>query len=186
MKTIEIKVFTYDELSKETKEKALDQMREYYYRYNDFIRWAIDDCALLEPIESELTELFGTEYKFPLLKNNRSVFCSLDRNRHIDISEAIEIQNSTQFLKWLGLTETLIDEIDFRIHEDTIEFFSENELSDDQNEKINDAVSKFNNHCQDILNRIESDYEYRFTDAAIIEDIDANGIEFTEDGKIYK
>ena len=57
--------------------------------------------------------------------------------------------------------------------------FTEQELI-----KITEAVDKFEEHCQEILNRIEADIDYRFTDEAIIEDIQANNIEFTEEGEI--
>jgi hypothetical protein len=70
MRTLEIKLFTFDELSNEAKENAIKQVRESYYEYNDFYQWAIDDCALLEPLENKLTEILGKDYKFPLLNKH--------------------------------------------------------------------------------------------------------------------
>jgi hypothetical protein len=186
MRIIETKVFTFDELNEDAKQKAIENMRNSYYEHNDFCSWAIDDCALLEPIEKELIELFGSNYDFPLIKNNRKVYFSLDRDRHIDISKAMEIQNSTQFLQWLGLDEELIEKVDYTIFEDEIEFLnqSDDEFTDEELEKLKQAEEKFHNHCLDILNRLEQNYEYRFTDEAIIEDIECNAYEFTEEGKL--
>lgn len=191
MRTVETKVFTFDELTETAKNNAIENTRQKYYEYNDFLEWAIDDCYLLEPKQQELEKLFGSNYKFPLLKNNRSIYLSLDRNRYIDISNAIEVQDSEQFLTWLGINEIdFLDEdgyfvIDYEIGKDTIEFNLNNwnfELSIEQEKILEDAKEKFENHCEDILDRIEEDYEYRFTDEAIMEDINANDFEFLENG----
>lgn len=184
MRTIETKVFTFDELKEAAKEIAIENIRESYYEYNDFASWAVDDCALLEPLHKELEDLFGSDYDFPLLKNNRKVYYSLDRDRYIDISNAMEIQNGCQFLTWLGLTEELINLVDFTIGKDTITFDSdlEYEFTEEQENTLRQAQNKFENHCEDILSRLESDYDYRFTDEALIEDIYANDYEFLENG----
>lgn len=187
MRTVTTKVFTFDELTEESKNKAIENTRQSYYEYNDFAQWVIDDCALLEPKHQELEDLFGSDYDFPLLKNNRTVYYSLDRDRHIDISNAMEVQNDIQFLRWLGLTEELINITDYVIGEDSIEFDvdMENECTEEQQNILGQAQNKFENHCEDILNRIETDYNYRFTDEAIIEDINADDYEFLENGNIF-
>lgn len=187
MRTIRTKVYTFNELSQEAKEVAIQEIRNSYYESNDFASWAVDDCALLEPKEEELRKLFGKDYDFPLIKNNRKVYFDIDRNRYIDISNAMEIQNSKQFLKWLGLNNRLIEKVDFTIGEDTIEFMNcgEKEFTEIETNKIVLAVDKFENHCEDILKRIEADIDYRFTDEAITEDILANGYEFLSNGKRY-
>ena len=106
MRTVRTKVYSFEELTEEAKQVAIESIRQDYYSNNDFASWAIDDCALLEPIEKELTDLFGTEYDFPLIKNNRKVYFSLDRDRYIDISNAMEISSHNQFLLWLGIKES--------------------------------------------------------------------------------
>ena len=47
------------------------------------------------------------------------------------------------------------------------------------------AEEKFNSLIRDIIDRIESSIDYRFTDEAIIEDIEANDYEFLSNGKKY-
>lgn len=187
MRTVRTKVYSFEELTKEAKQVAIESVRQDYYSNNDFANWAIDNCALLEPIQKELTDLFGKEYDFPLIKNNRKVYFDTGRNRHIDISNAMEIQNSKQFLKWLGLNNRLIEKVDFTIGEDTIEFMNcgEKEFTEIETNKIVFAVDKFENHCEDILKRIEADIDYRFTDEAITEDILANEYEFLSNGKQF-
>lgn len=185
MKTIRINIYSFNELSETAKQKAIETVRESYYEYNDFLDWAIDDCALLEPPHKELTTLFGGNYNFPLLKNNRKIYFSLDRNRYIDISNAMEVTNRVQFLTWLGLGSELIDKVEYNIEPDSIDIYSYEDLSDSEIEAVENATEKFKEHCQTVLNRIETAYEYRFTDEAIIDDIEANEMEFLIDGSMY-
>ena len=187
MKTIEIKLYKFEELSKEAKQNAIEDTRNSYYENNDFSEWAIDDCALLEPKEKELQKLFGKEYNFPLIKNNRKIYFDTDRNRHLDISRAMEITNSNQFLNWLGLNKRLIDKCDYFILEDTIEFSNQSHLAFTaiEEEKLSNAVDKFKNHCGGILKQIEESIDFRFTDECITDDLEANDYDFTEKGSIY-
>lgn len=185
MRTITTNIYSFNELSETAKQKAIENVRNSYYVDNEFLEWAIDDCCLLEPPHEELATLFGDKYKFPLLKNNRKAYCSLDRDRYIDISNAMEVTNEVQFLTWLGLGSGLISKVDYTIKADSIEICSYDDLSESEIEAIEDAVEKFEDHCQTVLNRIETSYEYRFTDEAIIEDIEANEVEFLMDGTIY-
>lgn len=121
MRTVNIQIYKFEELSKEAKENAISIIGESYHNDNEFAEWAIDDCGLLEPPHEELDKLFKEDYNFPLIKNNRKVFFDTYQ-RTLDISKAMEIQNSTQFLMWLGLTKRLIEKVDYDILEDTIDF----------------------------------------------------------------
>lgn len=183
MRIIETKVYLFNELNEEAKQKAIDTIRNRYYKYNNFVDWVIDDCSLLEPPHKEISRFKG--YDFPLIKNNRKIYFSLDRDRYIDISRAMEIQDNQMFLNWLGIDNRLIDKISFEIGKDTIDFFSHSELTEIQEQKLERAKEKFEDHCEDILNRIENDIDYRFSDEAIIEDIVANDYEFTDNGEKF-
>jgi hypothetical protein len=193
MRTIEI--YKFNELSEESKKIAIEEVRKSYYEYNDFAQWAIDDCALFEPSEAEMKTLFGEEYKFPLLKNNRkNLYFSFERDRFIDISKALEITNEEQFLKWLGIDVKKFTNVegfrvfDYAIYEGIIEFDTTHwsiEFTKEQAEILEKATAKFENHCQDILKRIETAYDYRFTDESILQDIESNSYEFFENGTLY-
>lgn len=192
MRTIEVNIYKFEELSNEAKEVAIEQIRNTYYEYNDFANWAIDDCSLFEPKHKELIELFGDEYEFPLIENTREkIYFDTDRNRFIDCEKAMEVTNEKQFLKWLGLTDEIINEEDFSFNiftpdyknaDTTINFDGFDSKFDDV---ISNAHSKFNDLIGDILNRIKADIDYRFSDEAIIEDIEANEYEFLSNGEIY-
>ena len=179
MRTITITVYQFDELNDEAKQKAIENIRESYYKDNDFAEWTIDDCYLLEPQELQNEESI-------LIKNNRKVFFDLDRNKHIDISQAMEIQDDTKFLKWLGLDDDLISKVSYVIRPDSIEFNVDESVEMEVDYKILDvAEEKFKNHCNYILDRIEMGIEYRFSREGITEDIYSNDWEFTEDGSKY-
>lgn len=195
MRIVEIKLYSFDELNENAKEKAIESIRDLYYESNDFALWAIDDCSLLEPPHNELINVLGNDYKFPLLKNTREkLYFSCERDRFIDISNAMKVTDDDDFFKWLGIkNEDFSDDegflmLDYKIGKDTIDFDSNNwnyEFTDFQNEILENAKQKFEDHCEDILKRIEADINYRFSDEAIMEDIRANEFDFEENGNLY-
>jgi hypothetical protein len=187
--TITKEIYSFEELSSEAKEKAIENIREDYYKYNDFAEWAIDDCALFEPKHKELEKLFSENYKFPLIENNRkNIYFDIDRNSYLDCKEAMVITNDKQFLLWLGIDTNIegLKDIYYSIYTPSyrnantkIDF---DDYSSDFDDIILEAQDKFNDHIEDILKRIEADIDYRYTDEAIIEDIITNDYEFEQNG----
>lgn len=203
MKTINIDVYEFNELSEEAKQAAIEQIRNEYYESNDFARRAIDTCYLFEPPHQELISLFGqnfyeelnknNEYKdIPLIKNNRKgIYFDTGRNSFLDCAEAMEVTNKKYFLLWLGIdtNEEAFKDIyfyiftpNYRNEDTTIEF---EDFDGSFRDVVDAAKSKFDNHIQEILKRIEADIDYRFTDEAIIEDILANDYEFLVSGERF-
>jgi hypothetical protein len=189
IQTPDLNVFTFDELSTESQEVAINKVRDSYYQFNEFNEWAKDDCFLLNPPYKELEK---TKFKHDvLIKNTRIIYFSFERDRFIDISNAMEIVSNDVFLKWLGITDRMIDQelVCFEIGKDTIEFEEnhyDKEFTDRDLRILERAKDKFENHCSNILKSLEESYNYRFTDEAIKEDIAANEMEFTEDGDKYQ
>lgn len=139
-----------------------------------------------------MTNLFGKEYNFPLLKNTREeIYFSTDRDRYIDIEKAIKVTNDNHFFKWLGIEEKYYNVTSYNIYTqscrngDTV-IEIEIDTEEDVSKLIEKAENKFNNHVQSILNRIEEDINYRYTDEAILEDYQYSGTLFLEDGTIYQ
>lgn len=192
MRTIRTKVYKFNELVVDAQQNAIEAIRQDYYEYNDFASWAVDDCALFEPKHQELEELFGKDYDFPLIKNTReSIYFDTDRNSFLDCAKAMEVTNDKQFLLWLGIDTNSagLEDIAFDIFapnyiyaDTTIEF---DDYNSDYDDLIENATKKFNNHIKDVLERIKADIDYRFTDEAIIDDIEANEWEFYKNGKKY-
>jgi len=189
MRVVNTKVYQFSELSDEAKQVAIENYRN---EDQDFGNWVVDDCALLEPQESELRELFGVDYDFPLIKNNRTdIYFNTDRNRFLDCSKAIEITNDKKFLKWLGIDIEVkgleyigysILASRFRNGDTTIDF---DNYPSDFDEVILLAQSKFNNHIQHVLKGIEESINYRYSDVSIIEDIESNEYEFLSNGEKF-
>jgi hypothetical protein len=143
--------------------------------------------------------LFGEEYiklTKPVIANTRkNIYFDTDRNRHLDVHQAIEITNEKMFLIWLGVPEEMHEKVYFKIknnwarNPDTIIKFEENDcdyhFTDEENKILENAAEKFSNHMEEVLNRIEQSIEYQFTDEYIAEEIEANEYEYTADGKRY-
>ena len=199
MKTIEIKIYEFNELSNEAKENAIEQIRQKRYNYNDYVNWIIDDCYLFEPKHDELFKLFGSEYSKlnnPIIGNSRkNIYFDLDRNRHIDASEAMIINNEKMFLSWLEIPENMHDKMYFSIqstnsrYPDTFIYFHEDEnlynFSPIELNILENAKDKFSNHMENVLNNLENSFDYCFSDESLINEIDANDYQFTENGEIY-
>lgn len=192
MRTIRTKLYEFEELSEEAQETAIEQVRDSYYEYNDFAEWATDDCALFEPKDEELSTLFKDEYKFPLLENTRNkIYFDTERGSYLDCENALIVTNDEQFLLWLGIPKEVSEDEDFdynifthysRGASTTIEFDG---YASDFDDVIQDAIDKFDKHISDCLTRIGKDIDYRFSDEAIIEDIEANEFEFLKNGTRY-
>jgi hypothetical protein len=195
MRTITTKVYQFSELSEDAKEKAIEEIRNSYYNHNDFAQWAIDDCFLFEPKDTEIRELskkIGKEYTGILIKNTRKdiYFCA-ERNWFLDCENAMDVTDEKLFLSWLGISKELQEEDSFywdirtpkgRYTSTVIHIDCDNE---DFFEEIEKAENKFSEHIDMCLKRIASDIDYRFTDEGIIEDIEANKIEFLSNGKRF-
>ena len=197
MKTIEVNIYQFDELSDDAKNVSIEEYRQGMYNDNSFSYWAIDDCYLFEPKHEELISLcpeYG-KMKEPMLGNTRKVYYDLDRNRHIDASNGIVVNNEKMFLQWLGIPDEMHYKIDYTIratkirYPDTIIEFQENyrdiEISDEERKILDYAECKFSDHMEDVLNRISEAYEYCFSDEYIAQNLEINDYEFTENGNRY-
>lgn len=193
MRTIRTKIYKFEELNADAKQVAIEEIRNGYYQYNDFAEWVIDDCWLLNPTIDEVKN-FDLEDGILIGNNRKNIYFSTDRNWFLDCAEAMEIKNEDNLYTWLGITEDLRDDLTYDIFTPTyknsdtkIEF---EWLTDKPMAQFNDildsAEEKFNIHITNCLKNIQADIEYRFTDEAIIEDIEANDYEFLISGKQYK
>jgi hypothetical protein len=199
MKTIEVQIYQFNELSPAAKQVAIEQNRKMKYEDYSVVQWAIDNCYLFEPENSVMETLFGEEYTkltTPVIANTRkNIYFDTDRNRHLDVHQAIEITNEKMFLAWLEIPEQLQEKLFYTITKtyerspDTIIEFEEGEndyeFTNEENMILKNAAHKFSSHMDKVLKRIEESIEWQFTDECITEDIEANEYEYTADGKQY-
>ena len=175
MRVIETELYTFDELSDDAKEKAIEKHRLYKMEI-DISEWIIDECYLLNP--KGVDDL--------IIHNTRELYYDLYR-QYINVSEAMYIKDGAAFLNWLEIPIDLQDKIDYTIEESSIHF-EENSVrvnfNDSDIDILDNAKDKFKEHCNYIFNSIESSYDYYLSDECIIEDIEANEYEFTKDGEL--
>lgn len=198
MKTIQVKIYYFNELTTAAQQVAIEQFRDIKYEDSSVYEWVIDDCYLFEPKNAVMERLFGEEYtklNKPVMANTRKVYFDTDRNRHLDADEGIQITNEKMFLIWLGIPEEMHEKVYFTIknnwarNPDTIIKFEENDsdyhFTEEENKILENAAEIFSNHMEEVLNRIEESIEYQFTDEYIAEEIEMNEYEYTADGKRY-
>ena len=193
MRTIETKVYPFNELSEEAKENAINNIRDLDH---DFAKWSVfcchtvDDCSLFEPKERDLEVLLGNDYSFPLFMNNRK---AIYFDNFLECHKAIEITNDAHFFKWLNIPKRLANKVDYNIYTSnyrnsstTIEFSKRESfnITDKENIILDIAIEKFESHIEDVLNRIKTDIEYRYSDEGIIETIECNDYEFKDNGEL--
>ncbi len=195
MRTIRTKVYKFEELSNEAKEVAIENYRNSGV-LDDVGFWAVDDCSLFEPLQTEL-DLIGFKGSDFIISNNRkNIYFSIDRNWFLDCAEALKVEHCDYFYKWLDITdEFLLQKISFEIYtpsgrnsDTTIEFICDEDydkFTEEEEKVVENAKIKFDNHIQNVLRRIEADIDYRYTDEAITEDILANEYEFLSNGKQF-
>ncbi len=165
MKTIEIKVYKFDELDKQTKEKVIEN-----YRYIN-----VDNTFWYDCIKEEFDELGISITAFNLDRGN---YANIDVWNFEDTSRSI-IEEFGDSVAIKQTAKNYIDEYEkiqanFKEDED-IE--REVELLDEQYEK---------EYSEDILSYLRSSYDWEISDEAITETIEANDYDFTIEGKIYR
>ena len=174
MRTIKTKVYTFEELSEEAKEKVIENL----YTINvDFDWW------MFTYEDAERAGLKITSF-------------DLDRNRHAegDFLDTAWIcadkitkehgencetyKTAKEFLNsWNVLVEKYSDGIKTDIVKEENEGEFDREADELENEFLNSIV-------EDYSMMLQKEYEYQMSDEAIIETIEANEYEFTENGKL--
>ena len=194
----EIKIYKFEELSEEAKEKALSQYKDNMEENESWEaqNWAIDDCALFEPKHDEMVDAVGPDY---YEKNGEFVMANRRKGINTDgyylnIQEALEITNSTMFKKWLGVPDMFIDNVDYDISTDNGSTSIELEhdrligdpLADALTGILDNAETKFSNHIEDIIRRIELGTEEYFSADNVMDRIEEDSeLEFLKDGTIW-
>lgn len=202
----EIKIYKLEELSEEARKKAIKEYRE---SKNDdgsldheALLWALDDCSLFEPPHQEMVEILGENYyeengnQFVFKNTRGGVRADWDPySMALQIEDALEITNDRMFLLWLGFPEVFISRLepyeiisrnDWTYIELKTEIQSENILLEPINFHIKMAVMKFKTHMERILNNIENSFEEYFNEDNLGDRISESGLEFFEDGTIFK
>ena len=164
MKTIEIKVYKFEELDKQTREKVIDNYR--------FIN--VEDTFWYDFIKDDFNRLGLEIQEFDLGRRNYAKiyidnFEDTSKNIIEEFGDSVLIKQTAK--NYINEYEKI--QANFKVDED-IE--REVELLDEQYEK---------EYSEDILSYLRSNYDWETSDEAIYQTIEANDYDFTTEGKIY-
>jgi len=164
MRTIEIKVYKFTELDKQTKEKVIEN-----YRYIN-----VEDTFWYEWIKDDFNRL-GLEIKeFDIGRENYAKI-------YIDNFEDTSNYIIEEFGDSVAIKQTAKNYIDE--YEKILSNFKEDEDIEREVEILDEQYEK--EYSEDILSYLRSNYEWETSDEAVIGFIEANDYDFTTDGKIY-
>ncbi len=190
MKTITktYKVYEFEELSQEAKDKVLDKLRDLNVD-GSFDWWEDDGLLELTPEQAKKAHITDAEYKTEIFKFKK-IYFDLDRAHYVQFPD-LQVNNEIAFRKWLGVSKRLNDKIysyTFEGHgrgENTYLVISENEnvkITDSERNTLINAEAKFSDWMNEALRRLQVNYDYLTSDESIIETIEANDYQFLEDG----
>jgi hypothetical protein len=163
MKTIEIKLYKYEELDKQTREKVIENYR--------FIN--VEDTFWYDWIKDDFNRLGLEIQEFDLNRNYVKIYIENfeDTSNYIieEFGDSVAIkQTAKNYLKEL---------------EEIVSNFKEDEDIDREFENLDEKYQ--HEFKADILSYLRSNYKWEISDEAVINTIEANDYDFTTNGKIY-
>lgn len=173
MKTIELKLYKFSELSETAKEKAVEDLADINFYY-DWWEYVFDDA---EKVGIKLTwfdiENYcnGEFYDDPLTVAGKII--SL-HGSHCDTYKTAE--------QFINDRDKLVEKYSDGITIDRVDENNEYEFDTD----LDDLEAEFlRSILEDYRILLSKEYDYLTSSDAIIETIEANDYDFTEDGKLY-
>jgi biotin-(acetyl-CoA carboxylase) ligase len=175
MKTIEIQLFKFDELSDKAKEKALTQ----YYDWNVNFDW-------WDSVYYDAKNVGITINGFDIDRGN---YCKIEfRYDEKDICQKIIMEHGENCethkiaTKFLSDYDELVKRYSDGIIKDIVSEYNEEDFD---NEIIELETELHHELSEEYLSILRKEYEYLTSEEAIIEALEANEIEFTINGEIY-
>ena len=165
MKTIEIKVYKFDELDKQTREKVIE-----YYRYIN-----VEDTFWYDWIKEDFIRLGLEIQEFDLGRRN---YIKIYIDNFKDTSESI----LQEFGDSVGVKQTAKNYLDE--YEKILSNFKEDEDIERELEILDEKYEK--EYSEDILSYIRLNYDWETSDEAIYQTIEANDYNFTWNGEIFR
>lgn len=170
MRTVKVNLYSFNELSEEAKEKAIENLRDVNV-YGGWWDWISDDA-----------ERIGLKIES----------FDLDRHLHCEISpyvSALEcaqniVNNHGETTDTYKVAEQFLDD-----HEEPFSRYMDESSEDYESSELEDNLlyleeEFFKDMGNEYAKILQIQYEYLYSDEAIIETIEANEYEFTEDGEL--
>ena len=210
MRTAEIKLYQFNELSEEAKQKAIEQFLDTNVDYD---WWNMTTDQFPEDLETIGAENEGKKFYFDI---DRGSFCSFEASITLkDLIDAMEKVTDyskypsdlhevfdyckTEIGKIRPMLRGLIENGKIKVYcrskhgRQDLDTFADAEFYGYDATNIEKFTDYWTTELEDILkmmanvflSRLRDSYEYLTSEEAIIESIEANEYEFTEDGKRY-
>ena len=164
MKTIEIKLYKYEELDKQTRKKVIENYRYINVEHSTWYEWIKEDFSRLG-LEIQEFDLGRRNYVKIYIEN----FEDTSKNIIEEFGDSVLIKQTAK---------NYIDEFN-KIQET----FKQDEYIEREIEMLDEEYEK--EYSEDILSYLRAEYEWEISDEAIIEEMRANDYDFTIEGKIY-
>jgi len=163
MKTIEIKLYKYEELDKQTREKVIEN-----YRYIN-----VEDTFWYDWIKDDFNRLGLEIQAFDLNRNTATI--------EIGDFQIASIKIIEEFGDSVAIKQTAKNYLDE--HNKIESNFEDDEDCFIELEKLDEEYEK--EYSEDILSYLKAEYEYQISDEALDEFFINNDYDFTTNGKIY-
>jgi hypothetical protein len=171
MKTIEVKVYEFAELSEKAKQKAIERFSDINVNFEWWENTYEDAANIGLKIKGfDIDRGSYVKGEFTLAANE------VAQNILNEHGETCETYKTAQnFMNdWQTVLANYMDET----HEDYESSESEESLLEIEEEFLRSL-------CEDYRIILQNEYEYQTSEAAIIEGIEANEYDFTEDGTLF-
>ena len=203
MRIKETKVYLFDELSEEAKDKAVEKLSDI----NIDFEWWFDE-GLIELSSKEMKDrhiklsdkwyeisphanIKGEYPAYTGLFKWKQIYFEIDRNSYLQFVD-LEVKDDDTFRKFLRIPKRLWQDCHYsfdtpgRYRNTFIVTETENgeDFTPKQQEIIDRAIEIFADKVSEGLSNLRVNYEYLSSREAIIDTIKANDYEFTEDGEI--
>ena len=185
-------VYTFDELSEEAKQTAIEKLYDINIDYD----WWQDD-ALIDLSTKECKARHITEYPSNCLFAWKEIYFDLDRNQHLQFKNLV-VHDDNVFRKFLRIHPKLWQNCQYHFENSSSSWKASNtELAIDadfedgrdftpkQQAIVDRAVEIFSDKIHEGWTMLRKQFEYLQSEEAIIETIKANEYQFTEDGRLF-
>jgi hypothetical protein len=203
MKKIEITLYKFSDLSQEAKEKAIESNRNinvWYFNWYEFVYDQFKEETKEFRIDKMYFSGFGSqgdgamfegEFRTEFLKSILTEQENKKYRRILPFVESGQIE-VTSIFKHYGHyyhERSYKNLFDFQINSNKYIYWSKwNETSNVETliKELEEIISDFyETKAVELYSNLQKEYEYQTSDNAVIDTIEANEYDFTEDGKVY-
>jgi len=188
MRTEQIEIYKFEDLSEEAREKAISDLREsefyldyewFDYLYEDF-KEELKDKGI--SCNTFYFDLYGNEFNIdkPYIEDNNKFLKNAIGSKYLIM---FNLENK-EFE--VSLSENCYTDFEVLENEDKELTEEEYKANTELEIKINEEADEYlSNLKRDFLKRLNNDYEYLQSDEAIREHIEANEFEYLKNGEQY-